>query len=367
VHITIGNAQLAAAASITQRVEIMRGKGAPRLRRLCALLDEFLEIEEPSHPRVVDNFSAFGRDIHDSDNVDTASAETIVDSLGAATHTSMFAMLGSESGSDDENGLGDGNCMQHREAEPATLPRGDAVATGEVIMCGSDSDSGIDPCADSDSGEDPCSEVLEAGPAEGAELHKHQANLARVMVFVLFKKEATQLADLLIGRQYPAAALQGGMGQRARDIALDKFRSGEVRVLVATDVAARGLDVGGVSHVINYSIGLSIDMYVHRVGRCGRAGRPGVAHTFVIDGDESRIGGLVEILDRNRQEVCPELRQMAAAVEKGELQQAPDSMGDAEEDLTQLRTQNRDRQREANAKKKEKQTSDKQKKHGKRK
>ena len=72
---------------------------------------------------------------------------------------------------------------------------------------------------------------------------------------------------------------------------LAAFRSGATRILVATDVAARGLDVAHVTAVVNTSLGISVENYVHRVGRCGRAGATGVATTFVVDGDEANVPG----------------------------------------------------------------------------
>jgi len=96
---------------------------------------------------------------------------------------------------------------------------------------------------------------------------------AKVLVFVLFKREAKALSSMLASEGWNASALQGNMSQAARTRSLQGFRDAETAVLVATDVAARGLDVSSVTHVVNFSLGLSIDSYVHRIGRCGRAGR----------------------------------------------------------------------------------------------
>ena len=123
----------------------------------------------------------------------------------------------------------------------------------------------------------------------------------RVLVFVMYKKEASDIAKMLISRGFLAVALQGDMSQTARNKAMGAFRSGASSVLVATDVAARGLDVSGISHVINFSFGLSVENYVHRVGRCGRAGRKGVATTFFVDGDEKFAPDLLELLHRSAQ------------------------------------------------------------------
>ena len=104
------------------------------------------------------------------------------------------------------------------------------------------------------------------------------------------------------------------MSQKARSDALRAFRLGSARVLVATDVAARGLDVRHVAAVINTSVGQNIENYVHRCGRCGRAGATGIATTFVVDGDEPLVAPLVALLERTRQGVPSELRSLATSI-----------------------------------------------------
>jgi superfamily II DNA/RNA helicase len=102
-----------------------------------------------------------------------------------------------------------------------------------------------------------------------------------VMVFCRTKRTAQKVADDLVERGFAAAAVHGDLGQGAREQALRAFRSGKVDVLVATDVAARGIDVTGVSHVVNYQCPEDEKTYVHRIGRTGRAGAEGVAVTLV--------------------------------------------------------------------------------------
>ena len=133
-----------------------------------------------------------------------------------------------------------------------------------------------------------------------------------------YKKEAKDVYKLLQGLGVPAAVLHGDMSQSARAASLAAFRAAVARVLVATDVAARGLDVPSVTHVINLSLGCSLDAYVHRVGRCGRAGRSGVAHTLVLEGDEALAPGLAELLERSRQPVPPPLVEMARHFRRAE-------------------------------------------------
>jgi superfamily II DNA/RNA helicase len=101
------------------------------------------------------------------------------------------------------------------------------------------------------------------------------------MVFTRTKRAADRVAEDLDFRGFAVAAVHGDLGQGARERALRAFRSGKIDVLVATDVAARGLDVSGVTHVINYDCPEDPDTYTHRIGRTGRAGATGVAITFV--------------------------------------------------------------------------------------
>merc|ERR1712224_655023 len=101
---------------------------------------------------------------------------------------------------------------------------------------------------------------------------------------------------MLESEGYNAFAMQGNMSQSARAKTLQSFRDAPFAVLVATDLAARGLDVRDVTHVVNFSLGLSVDSYVHRIGRCGRAGRKGRAITFVTDGDERHAEHLLRVL-----------------------------------------------------------------------
>ena len=104
---------------------------------------------------------------------------------------------------------------------------------------------------------------------------------AATLVFARTRGEVDDLAEALSGRGRDAAALHGGLSQEQRDRIMGRFRDGALDVLVATDVAARGLDIGHISHVVNYDVPSSPETYVHRIGRTGRAGREGVAITLV--------------------------------------------------------------------------------------
>ena len=113
-------------------------------------------------------------------------------------------------------------------------------------------------------------------------------NCTRAMIFCRTKRAAQRLADDLVIRGFTAAPIHGDLNQLAREKALRRFREGRIHVLVATDVAARGIDVEGVSHVINYECPEDEKDYVHRIGRTGRAGASGVAITFVDWADLAR-------------------------------------------------------------------------------
>ncbi len=106
-------------------------------------------------------------------------------------------------------------------------------------------------------------------------------NCTRAMIFCRTKRSAQRLADDLVDRGFAAASIHGDLNQFAREKALRRFREGRIDVLVATDVAGRGIDVEGVSHVINFECPEDESVYVHRIGRTGRAGASGVAITFV--------------------------------------------------------------------------------------
>jgi superfamily II DNA/RNA helicase len=113
-------------------------------------------------------------------------------------------------------------------------------------------------------------------------------NCTRVMIFCRTKRSAQRLSDDLVDRGFAATSIHGDLNQFARERALRRFREGRIHVLVATDVAARGIDVEGVSHVINYECPEDEKVYVHRTGRTGRAGASGVAITFVDWSDQAR-------------------------------------------------------------------------------
>jgi len=114
-------------------------------------------------------------------------------------------------------------------------------------------------------------------------------NLKLSMVFCNTKKRVDELVEDLLTRGYMADGLHGDMQQKQRDIVMSRFRKRDIEVLVATDVAARGIDVGDVEAVFNYDIPTDDEYYVHRIGRTARAGKAGLAFTFVIGKEAYRI------------------------------------------------------------------------------
>lgn len=103
----------------------------------------------------------------------------------------------------------------------------------------------------------------------------------KMIIFCRTKKGVDDLAAALEARGYPAAALHGDLSQMQRDRVMKKFRESKIDILIATDVAARGIDIDDITHVINYDVPQDHEAYVHRIGRTGRAGRRGVAMTFI--------------------------------------------------------------------------------------
>ena len=113
--------------------------------------------------------------------------------------------------------------------------------------------------------------------------------LKQAIVFTATKRDADTLADNLYAQGYAAAALHGDMNQRERTRTLTKLRSGGLRVLVATDVAARGIDIADITHVINFDLPKFAEDYVHRIGRTGRAGAAGIAVSFASSRDSAHL------------------------------------------------------------------------------
>ena len=146
------------------------------------------------------------------------------------------------------------------------------------------------------------------------------------LVFGRTRGEVDDLAEALSARGHDAGALHGGLSQEGRDRMMNRFRDGSLDVLVATDVAARGLDIEGVSHVVNYDVPSNPDAYVHRIGRTGRAGREGVAITLV-EPREHRLLRNIEAATRSKFEIAnlptvADLRERRTEVLRANLREA---------------------------------------------
>ena len=118
-----------------------------------------------------------------------------------------------------------------------------------------------------------------------------------VLIFTRTKHRAERVARQLLKAGYQVTSLQGNLPQHRRQAALEGFRTGSVKILVATDIAARGIDVLRISHVINYDMPESTDNYIHRIGRTGRVNKNGDALTFVTSADADKISALERLLD----------------------------------------------------------------------
>jgi ATP-dependent RNA helicase DeaD len=113
--------------------------------------------------------------------------------------------------------------------------------------------------------------------------------ITSALIFVRTRAGTGELANELATRGFPSEALNGDLSQEARERTLNRFRAGQIKVLVATDVAARGLDIDGISHVFNYDVPDDSEIYVHRIGRTGRAGKTGIAITLVTPFEKRRL------------------------------------------------------------------------------
>ena len=139
----------------------------------------------------------------------------------------------------------------------------------------------------------------------------------RTLVFVETKRSADAIEEFLYHNGFQATSIHGDRSQREREAALEAFKEGSCKILVATDVASRGLDVQGVRHVINYDMPTDIDDYVHRIGRTGRAGNDGLATSFFNDKNRNVIRELLELLEEAGQEIEPWLYDLAKTASRG--------------------------------------------------
>jgi len=152
--------------------------------------------------------------------------------------------------------------------------------------------------------------------------------LKNAIIFCNRKRDVAELFRSLQRHDFNVGALHGDMDQRARTMTLDSFRHDELRLLVASDVAARGLDIPEVSHVFNFDVPVHSEDYVHRIGRTGRAGREGTAFTLVTKTDDKAIAAIEHLIG----ETIPYLPGSEAEPEESALAAAADHKNAAEEE-----------------------------------
>jgi len=156
--------------------------------------------------------------------------------------------------------------------------------------------------------------VFESGPPKWNWLTSKLVeftSIGSVLIFVTKKSNAEELAENLKAKDFNLVLLHGDMDQNERNKFITSFKRKEVPILVATDVAARGLDITHIKTVINYDVARDIDTHTHRIGRTGRAGEKGVAYTLVTEKDKEFVGHLVRNLEGANQYVTNELMSLA--------------------------------------------------------
>lgn len=121
-------------------------------------------------------------------------------------------------------------------------------------------------------------------------------NFDSVLIFTRTKHRAKKLAEKLVNAGFTASSLQGNLSQNKRQIAMNGFRDGSLQILVATDIASRGIDVLSISHVINYDIPEKVETYTHRIGRTGRAAQLGEAFTLITSDDNAQVRAIEKVL-----------------------------------------------------------------------
>jgi len=144
----------------------------------------------------------------------------------------------------------------------------------------------------------------------GKLLEEMAVDNAKVLVFAETKKKCDDLTRTMRRSGYPAMCIHGDKRQEERDWVLGEFRSGKTQVLVATDVAARGLDVDDIKFVVNYDYPMQDEDYIHRIGRTGRRDNKGTAYTFFTEKNQKSASQLIQILTEAKQTVNPRLHEL---------------------------------------------------------
>jgi superfamily II DNA/RNA helicase len=155
-------------------------------------------------------------------------------------------------------------------------------------------------------------------------IRAEDAELTNAIIFCNRKVDVSELFRSLIKHDFDAGALHGDMDQRARMATLEGFRNGKLKLLVASDVAARGLDIPAVSHVFNFDVPIHAEDYVHRIGRTGRAGRSGKAFTIVTRSDQKYLDAIEKLIGQDIEWLDGDLATISA---DSETEEAPRGRG----------------------------------------
>ncbi|SDX15163.1 ATP-dependent RNA helicase DeaD [Marininema mesophilum] len=173
--------------------------------------------------------------------------------------------------------------------------------------------------------------ILENGKLESLCRILDSEDVAQGIVFCRTKKGVDDLSEALQARGYLSGGLHGDLAQQQRDRVMNAFRHGDIELLVATDVAARGIDVGTISHVINYDIPQDAESYVHRIGRTGRAGRTGLALTLVTPREMKQLRSIEqEIHGHLTPRELPTLEEVAERQQKVLIEQLEETLNTSE-------------------------------------
>lgn len=143
------------------------------------------------------------------------------------------------------------------------------------------------------------------------EINKLEPSERKTLIFAQTKRLADQLSDELNRRRMNSEAIHGGRSQQQREQILDAYRRNKLNILVATDVASRGLDVSDIKHVINFDYPNTTEDYVHRIGRTGRSKSNGTAYTLFTEENSAHASDLIAVLKEANQEINPELSELS--------------------------------------------------------
>ncbi len=187
-------------------------------------------------------------------------------------------------------------------------------------IVGSNGEGGVDDSLSANKRVTQTIEVIEDRARESRlrEILRQHKKKQRTLIFALYKKEAERLEYSLKRDGFNVCSIHGNKHQAARTQSLSDFKDGTCQLMVATDVAARGLDIPNVELVVNYTFPLTIEDYVHRIGRTGRAGKTGLSITFFQPSDKSHAGELQQVIKQAGQTPPEALMKFGSTIKKKE-------------------------------------------------